>query len=1087
MTIRSILRRTICAGALFLGCAVAQDVQAANFVVTNTNDSGPGSLRQAVQDANSVASNDTITFDKQAFRFSSTIKLVSGELVVVPNGTLSINGLGSNLVIISGNSTNRMFNVALKANLSLSRLELSEGYNRAAASLHTGGGAIFNEGTLTLSDMLVAGNRTIINGYGGAIYNSGGFVTINNCQLDSNTTLDDRGNGGGEGGAIYSGGEAARVIINGGTFSGNSSGSGGVIRNDFNSTLTANQCIFSYNSALGGGAVFNSGLFVFTGGNFLHNKAINGGALFNAAGNAILRNCTCAYNTATEYGGVMANNTNSAGRANLTVESCTVVFNTGQFGGAIFNISPSRLVLNNSIITNSTIGENGQGSIYGPITEANYNLVDVPEGVTLPGSNNIVNRGPLLGTLAYNGGPLQNFAPSNISPVIDAGNSTLSTDQRGFNRPISIAGRPTPGNGSDIGAFEVRYLSQNGPNFVVTKTDDHDDGSCDVTDCTLREAITAANNDPDTSVISFSPIYFGLSKNTIPIKSSLPLPPITSDMSINGPTALGTGVTVTGINSGLTISGGVVNISNLTFSHAGSGGIINFGGALNVHSCTFDDCNIGIQNGNGEYLPLTVTNSTFVNNQLAGIFSSQSSTGNLAKIDSCTFTQNTSGLFIQGGVVEVTNSIIAGNSNDIEHLGGVFNNRGFNLIGGTSQAAGLDPIGLKDNGGPTPTVALLPTSRAINVGKTTLTSDQRGLPRVGTPDIGAYENAPPSVVSLSPQNVTDKVGAKRTFTLTVSDASGAADIKEVTFLINDRLSTESGVVFRYVPRPGSPTDGQLYLRYLHGANGYLQPIQIGMFADPRAVLDNGAVNLVSRDAKVTSSGGTLTISLSLTIRDGLVGNQRLFARVVDRGEVTDPATTPSDSGYRRFGTYTVLPQFAGVTNNVPTLSRLTPATANSQVFNGPIKFSFFAADPDGTGDIDSVWFMVGKEINWARSATFVYTPRTRQLYLRSDDGNSFLGGGVIGTEATLQNSKVRVRLSDVRVLTYGDGKTLGFVLPVEALNGLLGQNKIWLRVQDRQGATAPNGDDQGYVQSGTWNLAQSTAPRSNISISAAGS
>ena len=57
--------------------------------------------------------------------------------------------------------------------------------------------------------------------------------------------------------------------------------------------------------------------------------------------------------------------------------------------------------------------------------------------------------------------------------------------------------------------------------------------------------------------------------------------------------------------------------------------------------------------------------------------------------------------------------------------------------------SGLDPIlgPLMDNGGPTPTHALLLGSPAINVGSGSsgLATDQRGLPRDGRPDLGAFE------------------------------------------------------------------------------------------------------------------------------------------------------------------------------------------------------------------------------------------------------------------------------------------------------------------------------------------------------------
>ena len=71
-----------------------------------------------------------------------------------------------------------------------------------------------------------------------------------------------------------------------------------------------------------------------------------------------------------------------------------------------------------------------------------------------------------------------------------------------------------------------------------------------------------------------------------------------------------------------------------------------------------------------------------------------------------------------------------------------------------NTAAGLDPSGLQDNGGPTKTVALLSTSPAVNAipvsptnyctlvdGTTPVTTDQRGVsrPQGAACDIGAYE------------------------------------------------------------------------------------------------------------------------------------------------------------------------------------------------------------------------------------------------------------------------------------------------------------------------------------------------------------
>jgi hypothetical protein len=123
---------------------------------------------------------------------------------------------------------------------------------------------------------------------------------------------------------------------------------------------------------------------------------------------------------------------------------------------------------------------------------------------------------------------------------------------------------------------------------------------------------------------------------------------------------------------------------------------------------------------------------------------------------SSTVTANVATMVGTGGVLAATamNSIIADNvgpKNDCQELV----SRGYNLVEDTSGCAirgttignvtGVDPLlgPLADNGGPTPTRALLPGSAAIdaanpNPNRCTIT-DQRGVARSGRCDIGAYE------------------------------------------------------------------------------------------------------------------------------------------------------------------------------------------------------------------------------------------------------------------------------------------------------------------------------------------------------------
>ena len=144
------------------------------ITVANSADSGVGSLRNAIANA---APGDTITFDESLDR----ITLVS-EIVIDKSITIDGNGI----TIVSGNSATRVFQIH-NENEDLFVSLLNMGIVDANNSIDELGGAIYNNGeSLTLENCLLNNNaNTAKNGKGGAVYTSGS-LTIDNCVFTDN-------------------------------------------------------------------------------------------------------------------------------------------------------------------------------------------------------------------------------------------------------------------------------------------------------------------------------------------------------------------------------------------------------------------------------------------------------------------------------------------------------------------------------------------------------------------------------------------------------------------------------------------------------------------------------------------------------------------------------------------------------------------------------------------------------------------------------------------------------------------------------------------------------------------------------------
>jgi predicted outer membrane repeat protein len=431
--------------------------QAATYAVTNLNDSGSGSLRQAILDANANPGADTITFG-----VTGTVTLASPLPAVTD--TLTISGPGASSLTISGNNANQVLQIGGGITVGVADVTIANG----SSSVY--GGGIYNSGTLTLSNSAVSGSSA--GSYGGGIYNSG-TLTLANTTVSGNTSGADgggifndgggtlnaststiSGNAAGTGGGLWNASYAAANLTNV-TFSGNSGtfGGGGAILNNGPNTLYVAKSTFTGNSAptFKGGGIYSGGSAIVVESTFSGNSAGDSGGAINNVGPMSITNSTFYGNSATNGGGGFAA---PFGFSSTTITNSTFSGNSSSgTGGGIWNQYPTTLTFQNTIVANSPSGGNCAGY-----------LVDGGGNLQYPGSDcgtTITSADPMLGPLQNNGGPTDTMALPAGSPAIDTAQTTScpATDQRGVSRP--------QGGGCDVGAYERLAFSYSFSGFFA--------------------------------------------------------------------------------------------------------------------------------------------------------------------------------------------------------------------------------------------------------------------------------------------------------------------------------------------------------------------------------------------------------------------------------------------------------------------------------------------------------------------------------------------------------------------------------------------------------------------------------------------
>jgi hypothetical protein len=383
------------------------------LTVLNTLDEGAGSLRDTITGANS---GDTILFAPSLN--GQTITLTSDQLTI--NKSLDIDGPGPSLLAISGNDTNRIFNVNEGFTVTIAGLMITHGLGKG----NRGGGGILNVGSIVnLANDVFSSNTAFYPGrsylsQGGAVGNwNGADLTVTQCTfVENQADAQGSGSGIGLGGAISNNGApGSTLLIVNSVFLNNRAigGDGGIvtsgqtdvgiaeagaINNGGHSSLTVLSSTFSGNIAVAG----NGG----SGGNGVAGYAVDGalGGAIQSGEQTMLVVDGCTFTSNVAMGGSNAiGGTGGAGHLGLAS------------GGALDNDN-SATITNSAFIGNQALAGSGNrgstgslivGRAVGGAIDNSFFPGEAPG--TLIASNLIFANNEAIGGNANLGGPFAGY------------------------------------------------------------------------------------------------------------------------------------------------------------------------------------------------------------------------------------------------------------------------------------------------------------------------------------------------------------------------------------------------------------------------------------------------------------------------------------------------------------------------------------------------------------------------------------------------------------------------------------------------------------------------------------------------------
>ncbi|MBI3241624.1 MAG: M4 family metallopeptidase [Chloroflexi bacterium] len=661
------------------------------------------------------------------------------------------------------------------------------------------GGGIYSSGALTLNNVTVTGNSAGY--YGGGIANGGTQMTLNNSTVSNNT-------GGDRGGGIYN--SNGILVLNNSTISGNTSARGGGIYSEFSdSNITLNSSTISNNDPYG--------IYVSSGNVALRNSILAG----NTASGSISVDCygpvsSLGYNLIGNASPCFTSTTGDLTNINANIGSLigTPGYHPLISGSPAINAgNPTGCVGSTGTLNNDQRGVSRVGrcdigayeytapglaasiSAYSgtPQKTAPLSAFEMPlwavvmDDIGSPVSNNTITfSAPTNGPsgMFINSGTSTTIATTNDSGLATAAIFSANGLQGSYTVTATVNGVASP----------VDFSLTNIANwYVSSEGNDANDCQTPVTPCaSINGVLGKSNFVADDFVLVASGTYKNSGTEVALLNKNVRLFGgwSTSFTERNGATIIDgegmrrgvrvySGVTtrieqfIIRNGSSIYTGGGIYNEGNLTVSNSvisnnsskDGGGVSGAGGSIILRNSTISSNTASSMGGgifNQSNSRTVLINSTLANNA--------ASWGG--------------GIYLYGPL-KLQNSILAKNTalqgpDCYDYSLGPYSmiSTGYNLVGASACDIGTttgDHIGtpdnpinlalgpLQDNGGPTPTHALLAGSLAIDSGNPTtpgnsdiacLSTDQRGVVRPQGPrcDMGAFEGSLPSPLTYTANN-----------------------------------------------------------------------------------------------------------------------------------------------------------------------------------------------------------------------------------------------------------------------------------------------------------------------------------------------